>query len=144
MSAKNNDANEDKTIAPHDYFEIQNLVARYFLTVDNGDAEGFMDCWVESDVFEVYASPLGRITDRQELYVLMQQLTAPDGFEKHKRHFSANISVRAVSQTKVLVTHDMIVCDVSGEPKIVAVGRYNNSVAVKTDKGWKFKNRVVA
>lgn len=74
----------------------------------------------------------------------MQQLTAPDGFEKNKRHFSANLSIRAVSQTKALVTHDMIVCDVSGEPKIVAIGRYNDSVAVKMDRGWKFKSRAVA
>ena len=131
------------SIAPTDYFEIQNLVARYFHTVDDGDAEGFMDCWVGPGDFGLYASPLGEITDWQELYDLMKKLTAPDGFEKDKRHFASNLSIKAVSPTEALITHDMMVCDISGEPKIVAVGRYDDSVVVKTAKGWKFKSRVV-
>jgi hypothetical protein len=130
-------------ITADDYFEIQNLVARYFLTIDDGDAEGFMNCWVGPGDFELYASPLGRITDWHELNTLIQKITAPDGFEKNQRHFSANLSIKPVSPTKVLVAHDMMVCDVSGEPKIVAIGRYNDTVVVKTDKGWKFKSRAV-
>jgi hypothetical protein len=131
------------TITPDDYFEIQNLVARYFHTVDNGDAEGFMGCWVEPEVFELYVSPMGRIARWQELHDVIRQLVGPDGSLKDKRHFSSNVSIKAVDPATALVMHDMIVCAVAVDPVIVATGRYNDSVAVKTDRGWKFKKRVV-
>ena len=44
----------------NDILEIQNLVARYCLSTDDADPDGFMACWVEPDAFEGYESgPFG-------------------------------------------------------------------------------------
>jgi hypothetical protein len=35
------------------------------------------------------------------------------------------------------------VLEVEEAPRVIATGRYNKSLVVKTDKGWKFKRRTL-
>lgn len=58
-----------------------------------------------------------------------------------KRHQVTNLSIEPVDANTVHVTHDMIVLEVDEAPKIIATGRYDNSVVVRTSRGWKFKSR---
>jgi hypothetical protein len=37
----------------------------------------------------------------------------------------------------------MLVIQVADIPRVVATGRYDKSVVVKTEKGWKFKSRAL-
>lgn len=125
-----------------DYLEIHNLVAKYCLTTDNKDVDGFMDCWVEPDAFEGYDSgAFGNMTTWEELRNFEAHHVGPGGNANGKRHQATNILVEPVSDTEVLVTHDMIVLEVASIPAVVATGRYNRSKVVKTSKGWKFKYR---
>jgi hypothetical protein len=49
----------------------------------------------------------------------------------------------AISDTEAHVTHDLLVIRVADVPQIMATGRYDKSVVVKTSKGWKFKSRTL-
>ena len=44
---------------------------------------------------------------------------------------------------QVHVTHDMIVLEVANKPRIIATGRYNKSLVVRTPEGWRFKSRTL-
>lgn len=127
-----------------DVLEIQNLVARYCLTTDNADPDGFMDCWVSAEAFGGYDSgAFGKMDTWQELYEFEKHHVGPGGMANGKRHLSLNIHVEPVSDTEVLVTNDMVVLEVAEPPRVIATGRYNRSVVVKTPTGWKFKRRTL-
>jgi hypothetical protein len=128
-----------------DFLEINNLVSIYFLSTDDADLEEFMNCWVEDDSFGSYdLGVMGKLNTRTELSkFIKEKYIGEGGLAQGKRHISTNITFKIVSETEVLVTHDMIVVEVSQKPAIFITGRYNNSVVVKTNKGWKFKSRTL-
>jgi hypothetical protein len=131
-------------LTPLDYLEIQNLVTRYCITTDNGDADGFMDCWVAPEAFGGYDSgAFGELGTWQELYEFEKHHVGPGGDAVGNRHQATNVYIEAVSDTEAFVTHDLLVVRVADIPHIVATGRYNKSVVVKTENGWKFKSRAL-
>jgi len=130
------------SISFEDYHEIQSLVSRYCITTDNADADAFMDCWVEPDEFGGYESgPFGSMPTWQEMYKFEKHHVGPGGMAVGKRHQATNLLIETVDENTVHVTHDMIVMEVAEIPGILATGRYDKSVVVRTDKGWKFKSR---
>lgn len=130
------------SIAVEDYLEISSLVSNYCLTTDNADADAFMDCWVKPDEFGGYDSgAFGTMKTWEELYEFEKEHVGPGGGANGKRHQATNVSIKVVSANEVLVTHDMLVFEVVEIPKLIATGRYNDSVVVKTNQGWKFKKR---
>lgn len=132
------------SITFQDYMDIQKLVGDYCLTTDNKDADGFMALWVSPEEFGGYESgPFGTMKTWQELYQFEKHHVGPGGMANGKRHQSTNISIKVISASEVQVTNDMIVLEVADEPRVIATGRYNNSVVVKTAKGWKFKKRTL-
>lgn len=125
-----------------DILEINNLVAKYFLSTDNADADGFMETWVSPNEFGGYESDaFGRMGTWQEMYEFEKKHVSPGGMANGNRHIAVNINITAVNSSQVFVTHDMLVIAVADSPRIVATGRYNNSVVVKTSNGWRFKRR---
>jgi hypothetical protein len=129
---------------PTDYWEIQNLVTRYCITTDNADPDGFMDCWVAPDAFGSYESgAFGNLNTWQELYDFEKHHTGPGGDAVGNRHQATNIFIEPVSDTEAHVTHDLLVLRVADVPQIVATGRYDKSLVVKTSNGWKFKSRAL-
>ena len=129
-------------ITTQDLLEIQNLIARYTITTDNKDVDGFMNCWVKPEEFEGYDSgAFGNMKTWDELKAFEAHHVGQGGNANGKRHQATNIIIEPVSETEVKVTHDMIVLEVAAIPMVIATGRYNNSKVVKTDNGWKFKWR---
>jgi hypothetical protein len=129
-------------LTTNDFLEIHNLVARYCITTDNKDVDGFMNCWVEPQEFESYDSgAFGHMQTWEDLRAFEAHHVGPGGNANGKRHQATNILVEPVNENEVLVTHDMIVLEVADLPAVVATGRYNHSKVVKTAKGWKFKYR---
>lgn len=132
------------TLTSQDILDIQNLVADYCITTDNKDADAFMECWVSAEEFDGYDSgAFGNMQTWDELYAFEKEHVGPGGMAQGKRHQSTNISIKTVSDSEALVTNDMIVLEVAGIPMVVATGRYDDSLVVKTDKGWKFKRRTL-
>ncbi len=129
-------------ISLQDQLDIQNLVAEYFIATDDANADAFMETWVTPEEFGGYASEaFGDLPTWQAMYDYEKHHVGPGGMANGKRHQITNLRIVPVSATEVHVTHDLIVLEVAGPPMIVATGRYNNSVVVKTDRGWKFKMR---
>jgi hypothetical protein len=130
------------TISAEDQLEIRNLVARYCLTTDNADADAFMACWVDADAFGGYESgPFGTMKTWQELYEFEKHHVGPGGMANGKRHQATNVHVSAVSANEARVSHDLVVLEVAQEPRIIATGRYDDSVVVRTADGWRFASR---
>lgn len=130
---------------PRDELEIRNLVARYCITTDDADADAFMqDCWVEPDQFGGYESgAFGSMKTWAEMHAFEKHHVGPGGMANGKRHQATNLLIEPVSETEALVTHDLVVLEVADAPRIVATGRYDRSVVVKTPKGWRFKSRTL-
>lgn len=131
-------------LTPADYIEIQNLVALYCITTDNADADAFMQLWVEPAEFGGYDSgAFGKMDTWQAMYEFEKHHVGHGGMANGKRHQSTNVVIEAVSATEALVTNDLLVLEVVDTPFIMATGRYNKSLVVKTAAGWKFKRRTL-
>lgn len=125
-----------------DILDIQNLIATYTVATDNKDVEAFMNCWVSPEEFGGYDSgAFGNMKTWDELKAFEEHHVSPGGDAMGKRHMATNIIIQPVNENEVKVTHDMIVLEVENIPQVIASGRYNDSIVVKTDKGWKFKWR---
>ena len=132
------------TLSLDDDREIRNLVARYCLTTDNADADGFMACWVSPEEFGGYDSAsFGVMKTWQELSEFERHHVGPGGMANGKRHQVTNLMIEPVSADEVHVTHDLIVLEVAQEPRGIATGRYDRSVVVRTPDGWRFKSRTL-
>lgn len=129
-------------ITPQDHLEILNLVARYCITTDNADADGFMQLWVGPEEFGGYESgPFGSMKTWDEMHSFERHHVGPGGMANGKRHQASNVLVEPVSADEVHVTHDLQVLEVAQEPRLIATGRYDRSVVVRTAQGWRFKAR---
>lgn len=123
-----------------DHREIKELHHRYYLSTDAQDVDGFMDCWAE-DGFEGFFSPSGDFTTRESLREFEDGHVHGDGMAVGKRHINTNLVVSSDGDGRALATSYMIVIDVDNAPRIIATGKYTDSVCVKTDSGWKFARR---
>jgi len=131
-------------ITPGELAEIHNLVALYCVTTDNADADAFMALWVEPQDFGGYDSgAFGKMDTWQEMFEFEKHHVGPGGMANGKRHQSTNIVIEPISAEAALVTNDMLVFEVAEVPHLLATGRYNKSLVVKTAKGWKFKRRTL-
>lgn len=127
-----------------DVEEIRNLVAQYCITTDNADADAFMRTWVEPAEFGGYDSgAFGRMDTWQQMLDFERHHVGPGGMANGKRHLSLNILIEPVSATEAHVTHDMLVVEVAEVPRLLATGRYDRSVVVRTAQGWRFKRRTL-
>jgi hypothetical protein len=132
------------TITFKDHWEIQNLISQYCLATDNADAESFMECWVTPEEFGGYESgAFGTMNTWQELYDFEKHHVGPGGNAVGNRHQATNVFIEAISENEVHVTHDMLVFKVADIPQLLATGRYDKSIVVKTNKGWKFRSRTL-
>ena len=128
------------TIAETDRAEIIELHHRNYLSTGDKDVDGFMDCWVE-DGFEGFFSPFGDFEDREGLRTFEHDHTH-GGTADGKRHFSGKLVLRkGDDEDTVLATSYMTVVDVVNAPRIVATGKYTDSVVRRTADGWKFDRR---
>lgn len=128
-----------------DDLEIRNLVSRYCIATDNADADAFMACWVSPERFGGYESgSFGSMKTWDALYEFEKEHVGPGGMANGKRHQVTNLMIEPVSADTVHVTHDLVVLEVAQEPRVVATGRYDKSVVVRTEAGWRFQSRTLA
>lgn len=133
------------TIDAHDEREIRNLIARYCLTTDNADADAFMECWVPPEQFGGYDSgAFGSMQTWEQMHEFEKHHVGPGGMANGKRHQVTNIFIEPVSADEVRVTHDLVVLEVAEPSRVIATGRYDASVVVRTPQGWRFKSRTLA
>lgn len=131
-------------ISQKDYFEVQNLITAYSITTDNVDVDGFMNTWVSPEEFGGYKSEaFGNMDTWEAMQKFETEHTGEGGMANGKRHQVTNVYIEFIDDNTAHVTHDLIVLEVAEIPQIIATGRYNNSVVVRTNKGWRFKSRTL-
>lgn len=123
-----------------DKIEIHELCAKYYVSTDEKDVDGFMDCWVEDENI-VFESAFGNFKGRKEIRKFEDEHVS-SGMAVGKRHILGNVYVNAAARSdQALVTSYLIVLEVVDKPFIVATAIYRDSVVEKTHKGWKFRKR---
>lgn len=85
--------------------------------------------------------PFGNLQTWEALREFEQHHVASGGSANGKRHQVTNVHVVGVSDDEARVTHDMIVLEVAQEPRVIATGRYDDSVVARTADVWRFKSR---
>ncbi|MEZ6187389.1 MAG: nuclear transport factor 2 family protein [Planctomycetota bacterium] len=123
-----------------DRLEIQDLCARYYVSTDEKDVDGFMDCWVEDDDI-TFNSAFGNFQGRAAIREFEDE-HVHRGMAIGKRHLLGNVIIRPGElPNQALVTTYMVVMEVVDVPHIVATAIYRDSVAEKTAQGWRFRSR---
>lgn len=123
-----------------DKIEIHELCAKYYVSTDEKDVDGFMDCWMDDDDI-VFESAFGNFKGRQEIRKFEDEHVRT-GMAIGKRHLLGNVYIsESNKKNQALVTSYLIVMEVVDKPFIVATAIYRDSVVEKTSKGWKFRKR---
>jgi hypothetical protein len=130
------------TLTAEDRLDIHDLCARYYISTDEKDVEGFMDCWVPDDDI-VFKSAFGDFAGRDAVRQFEHE-HVHRGMAVGKRHLLSNVSIRPASRPdQALVTTYLTVVEVVEEPRIIATAIYRDSVAEKTSAGWRFRERAM-
>lgn len=127
-------------LTAEDRLDIHDLCARYYISTDEKDVEGFMDCWVLDDNI-VFKSAFGEFAGRAAVRQFEHE-HVHRGMAVGKRHLLSNVSIRPASRPdQALVTTYLTVVEVVEEPRIIATAIYRDSVAERTGAGWRFRER---
>ena len=125
------------TLTAQDRLEIQDLCARYYLTTDDQDVDGFMACWADHDEVR-FESVFGTYVGRAALRAFEDE-HVHRGMAIGKRHLVGNISIRPdQAADAALVTSTLLVLEVVDIPHLVATAIYRDSRVVRTSAGWRF------
>jgi SnoaL-like domain len=128
------------TLSASDRLEILDLCARYYISTDEKDVDGFMDCWVPDEDI-VFNSAFGNFKGRAAVRAFEDE-HVHRGMAIGKRHLLSNVSIRPGSgANQALVTSYLTVVEVVDVPQIIATAIYRDSLVEKTDAGWKFRQR---
>lgn len=122
-----------------DRLEIMDLHSRYYVSTDEGDVPGFMECWVDSDDI-IFESAFGNFKGRKAIRDF-ETAHVNGGMAVGKRHLLSNLVLKAGENGVAYATSYLTVVEVKDRPEIVATAIYRNSKLVKTEKGWRFFSR---
>lgn len=128
-----------KKISEADRLEIMDLHSRYYVSTDEADVDGFMDCWLDSDEI-VFESAFGNFKGRKAIRDF-ETSHVNGGMAVGKRHLLTNLVLEASETGEVLATSYLSVVEVKDRPEIIATAIYRKSRVVNTPKGWKFAHR---
>lgn len=127
-------------LTAEDRLEIQDLCARYYVSTDEKDVDGFMRCWVDSDDI-LFESVFGTFRGRGEIRAFEDE-HVHRGMAIGRRHLLGNVVVReGEAPDTALVTSYMVVMEVAKAPHLVATAIYRDSRVVRTVEGWRFAYR---
>jgi hypothetical protein len=129
------------TLTAQDYFEIQQLYARYALYLDTGDAARFADLWMPDGEF-VAGRPAGQAGVARTPLKGTEALTRM-GSVGGWRHFNSNLIITPTPQGAdgmcYLARFNVRSSSVPAPIDETAV--YQDTL-VKTSQGWRFKKRI--
>ena len=117
-----------------DIIEIEQLVARYNMAIDDGDGETYAATYVEDGEF---VSPDSTLTGREALTVFGD---AAKGREVQVRHWVSSIEVAVDGDAATARSNLMLLRVGAGGPSVVLTGRYADQLR-RTEHGWRFMRR---
>jgi hypothetical protein len=127
-------------LSAEDRLELFDLSARYYTTIDEKDADGFMRCWVDNDEI-LYESAEGNVKGRQGMRAFFDH-HVHQGMGVGKRHVVGNVTINEGEDNNTAYTTSyMIVLAVDEIPHIFATAILRNSKVIRTAAGWQFQHR---
>jgi hypothetical protein len=121
-------------LTPADYYEIEQLYAKYNQALDAGDAEGWAATFTPDGTFNTS-------TGREGLLRFVK-----DWHEKrsggNRRHWNSNLRLSGTPDGAQGSVYLMLVDVSTRPPSIALMGMYTDTLA-KTPQGWRFKKRLV-
>lgn len=125
------------SLTADDRLALHDLCARYYISTDEADVDGFMACWADHDDIR-FESAFGDFAGRAAIRAFEDE-HVHRGMAIGKRHLLGNVAVReGDAPDTALITSYLAVLEVTGIPHIVATAIYRDSRAVRTPQGWKF------
>jgi hypothetical protein len=131
-----------------DYIEIQQLVAKYARAIDTCSNNGYdyADLYTEDGIFlpMVNGRSIPGIQGRERLAEVSgggsNRCRNVGWIEQGVRHIYTNHIITPTSEGAT-GTVDMLMIGLDGDPNKIAHDGYYEDVYVKTDDGWRFKQR---
>jgi SnoaL-like domain len=119
-------------LSAQDYFEIQQLYARYNIAIDSGDAEGWAATFTPDGVFN---TSVGHDALVNFVKTWRENLNGAT-----RKHWNNNLQITGNSKEASGYVYLMLV-DISTKPaSILATATYTDSL-IKTKDGWRFTKR---
>ena len=119
-------------LSAQDYFEIQQLYARYNIAIDNGDAEGWAATFTADGVFN---TSVGHDALVNFVKTWREKLGGAT-----RKHWNNNLLITGNSKEASGNVYLMLVDISTKPPSILATATYTDSL-VKTKDGWRFTKR---
>jgi SnoaL-like domain len=120
-------------LSAQDYFEIQQLYARYNNAIDAGDAEGWAATFIPDGVFNTFVGHDALVNFVKTWREKLGGAT--------RKHWNNNLQVTGNSKEANASVYLLLVDFSTKPPSIVGTASYTDSL-VKTKDGWRFTKRV--
>ncbi|MEQ1575693.1 MAG: nuclear transport factor 2 family protein [Vicinamibacterales bacterium] len=130
-------AQDTPAITALDYYQIQQLNARYSHGLDSGDGELFASVFTPDGVL---IDEAGRTTTGRSALTALPSATAAKG-PTNLSHFDVNLVVDAVPGGAIAKSMVAIVAPSPGQPERVTKGGQYWDDLVRTPQGWRIKRR---
>ena len=124
------------TITIEDKINIQELIAKHNIALDNKNIEEWTNTWTDDGV---WSTPFGEAKGKTELKNMINQVTSE--FASGKRHLSTNIIIEDAPNNMVNAKSYLIVTEAKKTPEVVASGTYIDSLKKDANSKWKFVQR---
>ena len=127
---------QDRTraLTANDFVEIQQLYAKYALTIDAGDAEGYASTFIPEGVFNTNVGHDALVKFANAFHA---------GVGSHLRHWNSNLLIQPTA-TGASGQVSLLIVDFATAPAtIVRVGSYTDEL-VLTVQGWRFSKRATS
>jgi len=127
-------------LAPQDYIDIQQLVARYPYALDTGENEG--RAWASLFTADgEFVSPAGTLAGRRALSEFANGHRPGQG-PLYARNFSTNVWIEPSAGGATGKVYAVVInIGEGGDPSSIVTGGHFEDVYVKTNEGWRIKRR---
>ena len=119
-----------------DKINIQELIAKYNMTLDNKNIDEWLNTWSDDGV---WSTPFGEAKGKTELKNFINQIT--NEFASDKRHVSTNIIIENAPNNTASAQSYLIVIETQKTPEVVASGNYVDALKKEASGKWKFTHR---
>jgi len=124
------------TITIEDKINIQELIAKYNVALDNKNIDEWTNTWTDDGV---WSTPFGEAKGKTELKNMINQVT--NEFASGKRHLSTNIIIEDAPNNMTTAKSYLIVTEAKKNPEVVASGAYIDTLKKDANSKWKFVQR---
>lgn len=124
------------TITIEDKIDIQELIAKYNIALDNKNIDDWTNTWTDDGV---WSTPFGEAKGKTELKNMINQVT--NEFASGKRHLSTNIIIQDAPNNMTTAKSYLIVTEAKKNPEVVASGAYIDTLKKDANSKWKFVQR---